>query len=547
MSDSQSPDQAPKTEPPAVPSPPLPKLKPEAGSTPGAPIPSPPLPPIAGKTPPAPRADSTKVEHTEFKLSSDDDEKQSATQAALTPEEAALIAPAGAPATAPPAASPPRKAAPTGSTPNAPHTPAAPGRAPGVPNKAATPRTPPLPGAPVPGHTPPAPPRARATGSTPGAPHTPAAPPPGFIDDNHEEIPQTGFSIAVVHEWLNKIEPVSQWMFRVGLFFGVTSLAFLVYVLVVGKIGTTPPPAAMLGYIKLAVTVLKFSSLLLAISLFLLAFDALAISAGMAALGVLLYFGAPWLFANHIGTTVAAMVVMNGLRAVGTALTTLGLFKLALDVMQWIMLLPERMKQRASIGVARKAEASQQRVARDANVFSPCWKLPFCRETIRKQCPAFLAKQTCWKFGRGCYCDEEMISRIIRGESLDVIKAPTRLSKSGKPPCSRCHIYLEHQGHKFRALSPLTLPITALLMWVIWPFWTRLFGQILGAPIWNTLSFDAKKLAPEAIASKEVASGGLPPEQVMYYATIIFGVLLGFFVMIYVAKFIEWFVYKAKL
>jgi hypothetical protein len=413
-----------------------------------------------------------------------------------------------------------------------------------VPSKPAPARTPPLPGA----HTPAAPGRARAAGSTPGTtPHTPAAPAPGFIDDHHEEIPQTGFSIAVLHDWLDRIDPVAQWMFRVGLLFGLASLAFLLYALVIGKIGQTPPPATMLGHLKLAVTVLKFSTLLLALSLILLAFDALAVSIGMAALGVLLYFGAPWLFANHVGMTTAALIVMNGLRAVGTTLTTLGLFKLALDLMQWIMLLPDRMKQRASVGVSRKAEAAQQRVARDANVFSPCWKLPYCRETIRKQCPAFLAKQTCWKFGRGCYCDEEMISRIIRGESLDVIKAPTRMSKSGKPPCSRCHIYLEHQGHKFKALSPLTLPITALLMWVIWPFWEKLFEGVMGAKIWDTLSFNPEKLAPDALKSKEVATGGLPPEQVMHYATIIFGVLLGFFVMIYVAKFIEWFVYKAKL
>ncbi len=524
MPDSPSPDQAPKAKTPAAPSPPLPNLKKPAASTPNAPvpsppIPSPPLPPVAGKTRPAPRAEEPA--HTEFKLTGD------AAQSAAPPVPVRSAPPtAHTPAAPPPVA---HGARPAGSTPAAPaHAPVAQSRKPGVPAKVATARTPPLPGAHVPGHTPP-------------------APPSGFIDDNHEEIPQTGFSISAVHEWLNKIEPVSQWMFRIGLFFGLASLAFLLYTLIVGKIGQTPPPAAMLGTIKLAVTAFKISTLVLALSLVLLAFDALIISLGMAALGVLLYFGAPWLFSNHIGVTTAALVVMDGLRAVGTTLTILGLFKVALDLIQWIMQLPERMKQQASVGVARKAEASQQRVARDANVFSPCWKLPFCRETIRKQCPAFLAKQTCWKFGRGCYCDEEMISRIIRGESLDVIKAPTRLSKSGKPPCSRCHIYLEHQGHKFRALSPLTLPLTALLMWVIWPFWTKLFSEVMGAKIWDMLSFNPQKLAPKVLASTEVPTGGLPPEQVMHYATIIFGVLLGFFVMIYVAKFIEWFVYKAKL
>ncbi len=61
------------------------------------------------------------------------------------------------------------------------------------------------------------------------------------------------------------------------------------------------------------------------------------------------------------------------------------------------------------------------------------------------------------------------------------------------------------------------------------------------------LSFNPKTLATGVLKSDQVAQSGLPPEQVMHYATVIFGVLLGFFVMIYVAKFIEWFVYKAKL
>lgn len=349
--------------------------------------------------------------------------------------------------------------------------------------------------------------------------------------------------------WLERAEPVFMWVFRASAFFCAMSLGFLLYAIFVGKIGQAGVPAAMVGTLKTTVTIFHWSAILLAVSSIALAIDSIELGIGLALGGVLLHFGAPWLFANHVGVTEASLVVANGLRGTGLWLATAGVLKAAVDLMQWIAALPERMKQRADVGVGRKAEAAQQRVARDANVFSPCWKLPFCRETIRKQCPAFLAKKTCWKFGRGCYCDEEMISRIIRGESLEAIKAPTRLSKTGKPPCGRCHIYLEHQGHKFKALSPLTLPATAVIMYVIWPIWERLFAAFSNSPVWNLLSFDPQKLAPDAIATKTKINtgGGLPPEQVMHVATILFGILIGFFVLIYVAKFIEWFVYKAKL
>src|SRR5690606_15002635 len=100
----------------------------------------------------------------------------------------------------------------------------------------------------------------------------------------------------------------------------------------------------------------------------------------------------------------AASSIIVPLRTAGYVLTVVGLIKGLLDLVLWFTELPTRMKQRADVGVDKKAEPAQQKVAAHANMFSPCWKLPFCREVIRKQCPAFLAKKRCWKFGRGCYC-----------------------------------------------------------------------------------------------------------------------------------------------
>jgi hypothetical protein len=211
---------------------------------------------------------------------------------------------------------------------------------------------------------------------------------------------------------------------------------------------------------------------------------------------------------------------------------------------------------RADVGVGQMAEVAQQRTARNANMFSPCWQLPFCREVIRKQCPAYLAKTRCWKFGRGCYCDEEMISRIIRGESIDMIKAPTRMSRQGKPPCGRCYIFLEHQTLKYKMISPLAIPATLIIMFLGWSTYETMFG-VAGKSlqfVWNKLSF-AKATATTVTTTVTTGTPGTPdmgnyqltPEQVQAAAMNMFGFLVGFFLLIYLSKAIEWAIYKARL
>jgi hypothetical protein len=254
---------------------------------------------------------------------------------------------------------------------------------------------------------------------------------------------------------------------------------------------------------------------------------------------------------NHVGRTAGIGIITLSLRQAGIVFIALALLKFLVDATFWIRQLPERMQARADVGVAQKAEPAQRRIAKNATAFSPCWQLPFCREVIRKQCPAYLARKTCWKFGRGCYCDEEMISRIIRGESINVIKAPTRMSRKGKPPCGRCYIYLEHQSHKFRMLSPLAVPATVIAVYLLWPVYTQLFtgfNHYLNK-FWDLVSFNPRSLAtgsfkidPESVKQMNQ----LNSDQVTHVALVIFGILLGFMLLIYISKFIEWAIYKAK-
>lgn len=385
--------------------------------------------------------------------------------------------------------------------------------------------------------------------------------------DLHQALEQRPLSIEEKEELEGKVPPViwnkifaflnpiAMWVLRVAIILSVASLAFILINLLHGNLAPSSPLAGsqdLLHWLKTSSLLLEVGLVALACCLLLLWFDASAVSLSILGIGVLLHLGVPLLLFNQIGRSDATAIVTLPLRQAGLILVALGLLKYAFDVACWIRQLPERMQSRADIGVAQKAEAAQRRIAKNANAFSPCWQLPFCREVIRKQCPAYLARKTCWKFGRGCYCDEEMISRIIRGESLTSIKAPTRMSRKGKPPCNRCYIYLEHQSHKFRLYSPLAVPGTVLIVYLLWPVYTQVFNGFSHYldRFWALLSFNPQNLASGALkadsAQDYVNMSTLSPEQVTHVALVIFGFLLGFMLLIYISKFIEWAIYTAR-
>jgi len=364
----------------------------------------------------------------------------------------------------------------------------------------------------------------------------------------HGTGPATGWN-----KFLEFMEPIVGWLIKISTFCTAAALAFLLLNLFRGNLAPTSPLAHsqdLLHLIKISSLVLEISLVVLAACVLISWFDTSAVAFCILGSGLLLHFGVPLLLFNQIGRSDATALIALPLRQAGIILIALGMIKYAFDVIFWIRTLPERMQARADIGVAQQAEAAQRRTASNANAFSPCWQLPFCREVIRKQCPAYLARKTCWKFGRGCYCDEEMISRIIRGESLTTIKAPTRMSRKGKPPCGRCYIYLEHQSHKFRLFSPLAVPVTVLVVYVLWPAYTNVFKGFSHYldKFWALLSFNPQKMATGVLKpeSQNYHMSTLSPDQVTHVALVIFGVLLGFMLLIYLSKFIEWAIYKAK-
>lgn len=358
--------------------------------------------------------------------------------------------------------------------------------------------------------------------------------------------------VATLDRVLDFLTPIATWLLRASMALGGVALLYLAYLAATGGLTQGGEDPRIIGNVALAASFLRWAMVGAALSCALLVWDERATGIVIVILGVALGFGAVPLL-GALGHTRAIGTLAIALGAGGRALVGVGLLKCTYDLIMWVIELPERMRVKADVGMSQQAEPKQQREAQNATMFSPCWKLPFCREVIRKQCPAYLAKTTCWKFGRGCYCDEEMISRIVRGEALDVIKAPTRMSQQGKPPCNRCYIFLEHQGLKYRVVSPLALPATLVAMYAAWPLYTRMSDKLSVSlqGLWDRLSFHGSTAITDA-AAKVASKGGtapstLSPDQVQHAAQIMFAVLAGFYLLILISKAIEWAVYKARL
>jgi hypothetical protein len=297
-------------------------------------------------------------------------------------------------------------------------------------------------------------------------------------------------------------------------------------------------------YLTLMAAALTGSLITLALSYLVLTWEDDSAGGILAGVGIVLHIGLPWLIFGTVGRTPATAAVAQGFRSAGFVLAVLGGLKLAWSSYRWLKTMPDRMRDQASVGIPGSARGQESQAA-FANVFSPCWQLSYCREVIRRQCPAFLAKTKCWKFGKGCFCDEEMINKIIAGDQLSatVRSASTTHSKrrpGSKPPCRKCYIYLEHQGHKLRWCSPLALPLSVGLTFLIWPLYSlvwKTFGGALGW-IWSHVAFSpVQVMGPQPKGGNPV--GQLGPEEVSALAQNLGGLFIGFFLLLVILRLTE--------
>ncbi len=362
---------------------------------------------------------------------------------------------------------------------------------------------------------------------------------------------------------LDKGEDLFTWAARLALPIAGLSLAYILAAVFAGGApnltnNLNATQVQLVHFMVLASQAFTYSIIGLAVALLLLSYDDNRLGAIVTGVALAMSLGMPIVLRILLGASNAAAMQMTPIFFhAGRILLPIGLFKATIDLGVWAWNLPNRIKSRQSVagavGFGKTVESKQQRIARNANMFSPCWNLPFCREAIRVLCPAYLARKTCWKFGRGCYCDEEMVGRIVRNEPIEAIKAATTRQCKEAPPCARCYIFLEHQTHKFRMMSPLALPSAIALMFVGWPIYNTLFlGFTMGyTKLFSTLSFNPtahgpKDLQASAESQAAASASALSPQDIAQYSSYVMAALLGFFLLIYISKGIEWAIFKAK-
>ena len=132
----------------------------------------------------------------------------------------------------------------------------------------------------------------------------------------------------------------------------------------------------------------------------------------------------------------------------------------------------QRRTARGAIIVSKEEELPRSRF----HIF--CWQMPYCRDYLRKFCRAYEQRKSCWRIKSGCYCDEDMILRVMKRSSTSKVpgfdqrytevagKTKDLTPAQKRQRCRQCFLYQEHQKQKYRMLSPLAFPAGVAIMWV---------------------------------------------------------------------------------
>lgn len=384
-------------------------------------------------------------------------------------------------------------------------------------------------------------------------------------------------------EWLESITPVFATIFKLSLVLSVVTMGYLLYGLLVVKISNPSLNGidqagfqVIVGNLKTVGLVCLISTSVFALALTLAYYENKDMVVYVGALGAFLYFGLPYLMGRLIVAQNGSQnpgtdAILGSLQGAGKFVVIVAAIRGAIAAVDWIRAGPTLKK--PSVGVADKEKASIVK-QRKMTAFSPCWNLPYCRDSIKEKCPAYLARKRCWKFGRGCYCDEEMIQAIVSG--LDgggadsyALRAttgvtrprPSKPKRKGKPPCAKCYIYQEHQNLKHKLLSNFMLPAAILICVVLYKPYTAAYAVALqhGRQWWQRMAFSThmeKSALPHykgewgggshvSEGDRLIAQRDAEIQKRFDRWTMVFVLaMLATFVLVYLSKLLEFFIFK---
>ena len=128
---------------------------------------------------------------------------------------------------------------------------------------------------------------------------------------------------------------------------------------------------------------------------------------------------------------------------------------------------------RGAVTIPKEGEIPRSRI------YLFCWQMPYCRDYLRRFCKAYEQRRSCWRVKSGCYCDEDMILRVMKRSSTSKVAgfdqrysevfggtSKNLTAAQKRQRCRQCFLYAEHQKQKYRILSPLVFPGAIAIMWM---------------------------------------------------------------------------------
>jgi len=296
------------------------------------------------------------------------------------------------------------------------------------------------------------------------------------------------------------VDQITGFGLRIGVGIAAVAFVFLLVVVLGGHVGAAAKSggqkwAYLTQSVELATQTFVIAAIVAVASLVVRFPRTESLGQVLSLVGAGLYFGVPVLFGWTVeakglsGNAVFASIV-RAIRSAGGIALLPGLTLVLRDAILriWTGMSVKRVLERRW-----GDEDEQRKKKRKPKVLASCWDMFFCRDFVRKVCPAWEARKSCWRIKTGCYCDERTILKAMTAggkdntyaqgiiQSLELDKpADSRLtSKLKRDRCRRCLIYSEHQRQKYRLLSPMAFPAVLLLLYAF-------YGGISSA-VWSVL------------------------------------------------------------
>ncbi|MBM3500034.1 MAG: hypothetical protein FJX74_15345 [Armatimonadetes bacterium] len=342
----------------------------------------------------------------------------------------------------------------------------------------------------------------------------------------------------------------------------VLALGYIVYAVYGGHLSGDVDPRIVRN-IEWMGKALAAAAVVGAIALALATLDEVAYSIAAAVLGIGLVLGTPMLVISKLQQpdSPVADVIKTWTSNAGFAICGV----VALRVIHYIV-------ETIRYGPKARKKAQQEeddgfgpkKVKRVQGVWSACWQLPYCHDTIREVCPAYKERKNCWKFGRGCNCDPTLVETMIRsgaarvGKGQDKVSAQKQVTADAymrealggakKPAgsggsdrtieCKKCPIYGEHQRQKFNIVNPIAIILTIALLVVAYPLLNGAYQLTIQA---------LAKFASEMTLTQETSVGRWIGYLDTTTVRVFFYGILSLFLVSYVLKIVEWLVFVRKL